>query len=327
MKIKSRKALVLGATGQGGSLMSKYLLDKGHYVYGLVRKSATGNLENIKKILKNKRFKVIHGDLLDTISLQDTIKKIKPDEIYNFADQDHVRWSFQIPTYSFQVTGAAVINILEIIKNITPKTKYFQPLSSNMYAGSKKSKQNENEIFSPRSIYGLGKVSAYYACKMYKEVFDLNICGAIFYNHESEIRPEEYVTRKITKAVARIYYKKQKKISLGNIDSKIDWGYAEDYIEAAYKIMQLKDKSFYIIGSGKTHSIRDFLKIAFSHVSLDYKKHVIIDKSLFRPSGTVTLCADTKKAEKKFNFKPKTNFKALIKKMIDSDLKKEKINV
>ena len=194
-------------------------------------------------------------------------------------------------------------------------------------AGSKKSKQNENEIFSPRSIYGLGKVSAYYACKMYKEVFDLNICGAIFYNHESEIRPEEYVTRKITKAVARIYYKKQKKISLGNIDSKIDWGYAEDYIEAAYKIMQLKDKSFYIIGSGKTHSIRDFLEIAFSHVSLDYKKHVIIDKSLFRPSGTVTLCADTKKAEKKFNFKPKTNFKALIKKMIDSDLKKEKINV
>ena len=324
MKIKSRKALVLGATGQGGSLMSKYLLDKGHYVYGLVRKSATGNLENIKKILKNKRFKVIHGDLLDTISLQDTIKKIKPDEIYNFADQDHVRWSFQIPTYSFQVTGAAVINILEIIKNITPKTKYFQPLSSNMYAGSKKSKQNENEIFSPRSIYGLGKVSAYYACKMYKEVFDLNICGAIFYNHESEIRPEEYVTRKITKAVARIYYKKQKKISLGNIDSKIDWGYAEDYVEAAYRIMQLNNPDYFIIGSGESHSVEYFLKKSFEYVGLNYKKYLVVNKKLLRPSKNVTLVADTTKARKTFNYKSKTNLDKLISIMMENDLKIEK---
>ena len=199
---KIKKILVLGATGQGGSFMVKYLLQKNYIVHGLIRKSATNNLSNIENVINHKNFHIQHGDLLDLISLSNILENNKFDEIYNFADQDHVRWSFQIPSYSFSVTGAAVLNLLEIIKNKSPKSKFFQPLSSNMYGGSKKKSQNEQEEFTPQSVYALGKVAAFYACELYKKVFNLKIYSAIYYNHESEIRPDEYVTRKITKAVA-----------------------------------------------------------------------------------------------------------------------------
>ena len=211
---KKKKILILGVTGQDGSFMAKFLCKQKHIVHGLIRKSATGNLNNIEELLNKKNFIIHHGDLLDIISIEKAIKTLKPDEIYNFADQDHVRWSFNIPLYSFDVTAKAVISILETIKNFSPKTKFFQPFSSNMFGDSKSSKQNEMEKFSPLSIYALGKTTAYYACQMYRKVYGLKIYGAIFYNHESEVRPEEYVTRKITKSVARIFYGKQKKLFL-----------------------------------------------------------------------------------------------------------------
>ena len=198
---KKKKILILGVTGQDGSFLAKFLLKKNFKVHGLVRKSATGNLGNIKSILQNSNFTIHHGDLLDLISIQNIIANLKPDEIYNFADQDHVRWSFELPAYSFDVTGASVVKILEIIKNFSPKSKFFQPLSSNIFGNSKRKKQDEKEPFTPLSIYALGKVSAYYACEMYKKLYNMKIYGAIFYNHESEFRPEEYVTRKITKSV------------------------------------------------------------------------------------------------------------------------------
>ena len=232
-----KKVLILGVTGQDGSFMAKLLHEKKYSVHGLVRKSSTGNLSNIKHLLPKKNFYIHHGDLLDYVSIEKIITNLKPDEIYNFADQDHVRWSFEMPLYSFDVTANAVIKILEIIKNYSPRSKFFQPFSSNMFGNSLKKKQNESEKFSPLSIYALGKVTAYYACQMYRDIYGLKLYGAIFYNHESEIRPEEYVTRKITKAVARIYYGKQKKLSLGDIKTKIDWGYAKDYVEAAHRIM------------------------------------------------------------------------------------------
>ena len=319
-----KKALVLGCTGQGGSFMTKHLLNKNYSVHGLVRKSATGNLSNINKIINHKNLTIQHGDLLDLISLQKIISKNKFDEIYNFADQDHVKWSFEIPSYSFSVTALSVMNLLEIIKNHSPKSKYFQPLSSNMFGGSKKSKQNEKEKFTPQSIYALGKTTAYYICELYKKVFNLKIYGAIFYNHESEYRPDEYVTRKITKSVARIYYGKQKMLKLGNINGKIDWGYAKDYIEISHKIMMQKKPDFFVIGTGKTYSIKYFLKKCFDYVGLNYKKYVIIDKKLFRPGNTVTLKADTTKAKKFLNFKIKTNLDQLIKIMMENDLKIEK---
>lgn len=320
---KKKKILILGVTGQDGSILAKYLLRKNFKVHGLVRKSATGNLVNIKTIIGNSNFFVHHGDLLDLISIEKIIRKVKPDEIYNFADQDHVRWSFEIPSYSFDITGSSVVKILEIIKNHSPKSKYFQPLSSNIFGNSKRIKQDENEKFSPLSIYALGKVTAYYACKMYSSVYGLKIYGAIFYNHESEFRPEEYVTRKITKSVARIFYGKQKKLILGDIKAKIDWGYAGDYVKAAYDIMQLKTPDFFIIASGKSHSVEFFAKKCFEYVGLNYKKYLGVDKKLFRPKRNSTLIGNTNKAKRLIKFKNKTNIQKLISIMMENDLRIE----
>ena len=327
MKKNKKIALILGVTGQDGSFMAELLLKKGYVVHGLIRKSATGNLRNVSKIIaSNKLFKIHHGDLLDFVSITNIISKIKPDEIYNFADQDNVGWSFELPSYSFAVTGASVINLLEIIKEHSRKSKFFQPLSSNMFGGSNNSRQNETESLTPRSIYALGKVTAYHACKLYRDVFGLKICGAIFYNHESEIRPEEYVTRKITKAVARIYYGKQKTLKLGDVNAKIDWGYAKDYVEVSHKIMQQKKPDFFIIASGKKHSVLEFVKKSFNYVGLDYKKYIKIEKKLFRPSKTVSLVGNTNKARKILKYRTKTNLDKLISIMMENDLKLEKNN-
>ena len=320
---RKKKILILGVTGQDGSFMAKLLLEKNFRVHGLVRKSATGNISNIKGILNKKNFFIHHGDLLDLISIEKVIKKVMPDEIYNFADQDHVRWSFQIPSYSFDVTGGSVVKILELIKNLLPRVKFFQPFSSNIFAESRKKKQNEKENFSPLSIYALGKITAYYACQMYRKVHGLRVYGAIFYNHESEIRQDEYVTRKITKSVARIFYGKQKNLYLGDIKTKIDWGYAEDYVKAAYKIMQLPKPDVFVIGTGKGHTVEHFVKKCFQYVGLNYKKYLRIDKKLFRPSKTVSLIADTSKAKKAFNFKIETNIDKIVSIMMDNDLKIE----
>ncbi len=313
----------MGVTGQDGSFLAKLLIKKNFKVHGMVRKSATGNLNNLKDILNHPNFTIHHGDLLDLISIQILIQNLKPDEIYNFADQDHVRWSFEIPSYSFDVTGSSVIKILEIIKNYSPRSKFFQPFSSNIFGNSKNKRQDENEKFTPLSIYALGKVSAYYACEMYKNLYNMKICGAIFYNHESEVRPEEYVTRKITKAVARIFYGKQKNLILGDIKSKIDWGYAGDYVEAAYKIMQLKNPDFFVIASGKSYSVEYFVKKCFDYVGLNYKKYIKIDKKLFRIKKTATLVGNTNKAKRIFKFKNKTNIEKLISIMMENDLKIE----
>mgnify|MGYP001157277104 FL=1 len=318
---RKKKILILGATGQDGSFMAKFLLNKNFRVHGLVRKSATGNMSNINELLNNKNFTIHHGDLLDLISIEKIIKEVKPNEIYNFADQDHVRWSFEIPSYSFDVTAGSVVKILELIKNFSPHTKFFQPFSSNIFAESKKKKQNEKEHFSPLSIYALGKVTAFYACQMYRKVHGLKVYGAIFYNHESEIRHEEYVTRKITKSVARIFYGKQKKLYLGDIKTRIDWGYAGDYVKAAYKIMQLPKPEVFVIGSGKGYTVEYFAKKCFQYVGLNYKKYLRVDKKLFRPSKTVSLIANASKAKKAFNFKIETNIDKIVSLMMDSDLK------
>ena len=321
--MRKKKILVLGSTGQDGSTICKYLVKKNFKVFGLVRKSSTGNLKNLKEIINFPNFKILHGDLLDLISIEKIIREIRPHEIYNFADQDHVRWSFEVPSYSFDVTGASVVKILEIIKNHSSKSKFFQPLSSNIFGGSKSKKQNEQEKFSPLSIYALGKVSAFYACEMYKKVHNLKVYSAIFYNHESKVRPEEYVTRKITKSVARIFHGKQKKIVLGDIKAKIDWGYAEDYVEAAYDIMQLKTPDYFIIGSGKAHTVEYFLKKSFEYVGLNYKRYLKINKKLIRPVKNSTLVANTFKARRKFNFKNKRSLDTIISIMMENDLKLE----
>lgn len=322
-----KKILILGVSGQDGSILAEYLSKKKDIlIYGLIRKSSNRNYKNLNNFINKKNFKLVHGDLLDVFSIEKVIKDIKPNEIYNFADQDHVKWSYELPSYSFDVTASSVLKILEIIKNTDKNIKFFQPFTSNMYGNIAKNKLNENEKFAPLSIYALSKASSFHICEFYKKIYNLRVYGAIFFNHESERRTEEYVSRKITKAAARIYLNKQKFLYLGDINTKIDWGYARDYVEASYQLMQLRKPDYFVIGSGKATSIKFFAKTAFEYVGLNYEKYVRIDKKLFRKSKNKTLVADTKKANRIFNFKIKTDIKKLIKIMMDNDLKIEKNN-
>ena len=322
-----KKALILGITGQDGSYMLELLIKKKYEIHGLIRKSATGNTKNIDHIINdnkifNKQFFLHRGDLLDIGSISTVIKKVKPDEIYNFADQDHVGWSFEIPSYSFRTTALSVIEILEILKNKGKKIKYFQPISSNIFGLTNSKSQNEETIPNPNSIYALAKATALQACKMYSRIYNLFICGAIYYNHESPKRSEDYVSKKIVKSACEIYYGKKKSLYLGNLKAKIDWGYAKDYVECAWKIMQLKKPDFFIIATGQTHTVEYFVKKCFSYLDLDYKKYVKFNKKLIRPSRTNTLKGDTTKAKKIFKYKLKTKLDSLIKIMMDSELKK-----
>jgi|TARA_B100000929_G_scaffold235630_1_gene192236 GDPmannose 4,6-dehydratase len=319
-----KKILILGVTGQDGSLLADYLIKKKYRVYGLIRKSSNRNYDNIKNLIDKKNFKLIQGDILDFISIENILRKIQPNEIYNFADQDHVRWSLQIPFYSFDVTAKSVFNILNLVKIHSPKSKYFHPFSSNMFGNTKKRKIIEEESFSPLSVYALSKVNAFNICEYFKKVHNLKIYGAIFFNHESERRTDEYVSRKITKSAVKIFLKKQKNLFLGDISTKIDWGYAKDYVKAAYKIMQLNKPDFFVIGAGKAYSVEYFVRKSFDYLGLNYKKYLRIDKKLLRKAKTKTLIANTSKAKKVFKFKPETDLNRLIKIMIQNDLNIEK---
>ena len=321
-----KKILILGVTGQDGSYMADFLLNKKISVHGVIRKSSTGNTKNIDHIINNskifnKSFFLHKGDLLDAISISNIINRVKPDEIYNFADQDHVTWSRDIPLYSYSTTTLAVIQIFEFLKTQNKKIKFFQPVSSNMFGATKENSLNENSNLSPRSVYALGKSSTYLASKMYSNVNNLFICGAIFFNHESPRRSQEYVTTKIIKAVCNIYLGKQKYLHLGDISAKIDWGYAKDYVEMAWKIMQQKKPDFFVIGTGVNTSVEKFADECFKFVGLNYKKYLKVDKKLLRPNKTKDLKANLKKAKKILNYKVKTNIKDLIKIMMENELK------
>ncbi|MDC1200502.1 GDP-mannose 4,6-dehydratase [Pelagibacteraceae bacterium] len=322
-----KTALILGVTGQDGSYCAELLLKKNYKVHGMVRKSSTSNTKNINHLLNddkiiNKKLFIEHGDMLDHISLAEIISKTKPDEIYNFADQDHVRWSFEIPIYSYNVTVNSVLSILEIIRKTNPKIKYFQPISSNIFGNLKSNKFNERSDTNPQSIYAVGKTSAYLICKMYQKIYNLKIYGAIFFNHESPRRSAEYVTQKIIQQSCEIYFKKRKNIYLGDISAKIDWGYAKDYVFYSWKIMQTKNPDFYVIATGKTTSVKEFLSKVFNKLELNISKHLRINKKLIRPSKTSVLTGDTSKAQKSFNYKIKTDIDNLIDIMLTAELKK-----
>lgn len=324
-----KKILILGVTGQDGSYMADFLLEKKFSVHGLIRKSATGNTKNINHIINNpkifnKSFILHRGDLLDPVSINNIINKIQPDEIYNFADQDHVTWSRDIPLYSYNTTTLAVIQIFEFLKMQKKKIKFFQPLSSNMFGGTNEKSLSENSYLSPRSVYALAKSSTYLAAKMYADINDLFICGAIFFNHESPRRSKEYVTTKIVKAACNIYYGKQKYIYLGDLSPKIDWGYAKDYVEMAWKIMQQKKADFFVIGTGVNTSVEQFTYECFKFLGLNYKNFLKIDKKFLRSNKTKNLKANLKKSKKVLKYKVKTDIQELIKIMMNEELKKHK---
>jgi len=321
-----KKVLILGVTGQDGSYMADFLSKKNYQIHGLTRKSATGNTKNINHIINNskifnKSFFIEKGDLLDSISINNIIDKVQPDEIYNFADQDHVGWSRDIPLYSFSTTTLSVIQIFEFLKTKKKKIKFFQPVSSNMFGLSGESSLNENSTLSPTSVYALAKSSTYLASKMYSNINNLFICGAIFFNHESPRRSDEYVTKKIIKGVCDIYFGKKKFLHLGDIRARIDWGYAKDYVESAWEIMQQKKPDFFIIGTGVNTSVKQFAYESFKYVGLDYKKYLKVDTKLLRKNKTKDLKANLTKAKKILNYKVKTNIKELIKITMEHELK------
>ena len=320
-----KKALIMGVGGQDGSYLAEILLKKGYEVHGLIRRSATGYTENIEHIID----KIIlhYGDLSDSVSIYHIISKVRPEEIYNEADQDHAGISFKIPDYNFDITGSAVGRNLEIIRNIDKDIKYFQPVTSNMFGKVSQSPQNEETSFNPQNPYACAKIFAWHLCKMYRQVYNMYVAVGIFYNHESPRRTTEYVTRKITQSVARIKAGKQEKLILGDLSSKIDWGYSKEYMEAAWNIMQQEKPDDFIIGTGEAHSVKEFVDESFSYVGLDPEKYVETSNKFFRPATHSILVADTTKAREKFGFNPKIKFKKLVKLMLEYDLKEEILNV
>ncbi|MBI3631789.1 MAG: GDP-mannose 4,6-dehydratase [Candidatus Staskawiczbacteria bacterium] len=324
-----KKALILGVTGQDGSYLAEILLEKGYEVHGMIRRSATGNTKNIDHLINNreifeKLFFLHKGDLADMTSLYRIVSEVHPEEIYNEADQDHVVWSFSIPSYSYDITGAAVGRILEIIKQVDPKIKFFQPCSSNMFGKAIESPQNENTPFNPQSPYACAKILAKLLAGHYRTAYGIFVCTAIFYNHESPRRTEEYVTRKITKAAAKISLGLQDKLMLGDLDAKIDWGYAKEYMEAAWNIMQLNEPGDFIISTGEVHSVREFAEASFKFVGLDYKDYVFTDKKFLRPANTSVLVGDISKAKNAFGYEPKVKITELARIMVESDLEEAK---
>jgi len=324
-----KKALILGVTGQDGSYLADILLEKGYEVHGMIRKSATGNTKNIKHHLENdsimnKTFFIQRGDMLDPTSLYRIINDVRPDEIYNEADQDHVRWSYDMVGYSSDITASAVGRLLEIIKQIDSNIRYFQPVTSNMFGMSESRSQNESTLFNPQSPYAVAKTFAYYITRYYREAFGMHASTAILFNHESPRRTADYVTRKITQSVARIALGKQDKLVLGDMSAKIDWGYAKNYMEAAWSMLQKDKPDDYVIATGEAHSVKEFVDAAFEVVGLNAEDFVSSSQEFMRPTKTSTLVGDISKARSELGFEPTIRFNDLVKLMVESDLKEQK---
>ncbi|ACN82648.1 GDP-mannose 4,6-dehydratase [Brachyspira hyodysenteriae] len=321
-----KKALITGITGQDGSYLTELLLEKGYEVHGIIRRSSSFNTERIDHLytdphINDVRMFLHYGDLSDSSNLSRILEKIQPDEIYNLAAQSHVRVSFDMPEYTADVTGLGTIRLLDAIKETQIKTKFYQASTSELYGKVVETPQTEKTPFYPRSPYACAKVYSYWITVNYRESYDMYACNGILFNHESPRRGETFVTKKITHAIARILNKEQDKLYLGNLDSKRDWGYAKDYVEAMWLMLQQEKADDYVIATGETHSVREFLDEAFGLVGLDWKKYVEIDPRYYRPAEVDLLLGDPTKAKEKLGWKPKTTFKELVKIMLEYDLK------
>jgi len=321
-----KKALITGITGQDGSYLAEFLIKKGYKVYGIIRRSSSFNTQRIDHLYqdpheKERKLNLVYGDLNDASSLNMLIKNICPDEIYNLGAQSHVKVSFEVPEYTGEITGLGTTRLLEAIRDTGVKTKFYQASSSEMYGMVCQSPQNEETPFYPRSPYGAAKVYAYWMTVNYREAYNMFACNGILFNHESPRRGETFVTRKITMALARIKLGLQKKLYLGNLEAMRDWGFAGDYVEAMWLMLQQPKADDYVIATGETHSVREFLNEAFDHAKLDWKKYVVIDKRYFRPTEVDLLLGDSAKARRVLKWKPKVNFQQLVRMMVDSDMK------
>lgn len=321
----TKRALITGITGQDGSYLAELLLEKGYEVYGIIRRASTFNTGRIDHIYqdphdKGARLKLIYGDLSDANSLQSLLNDIKPDEIYNLGAQSHVKVSFEIPEYTGDIVALGTIRLLEAIRRTGIKTRFYQASSSEMYGKVQAIPQNEETPFYPRSPYAVAKLYSHWATKNYRESYDMFACSGILFNHESPRRGETFVTRKVTRGLAHIKHGLQDKLFMGNLDSKRDWGYAKEYVEAMWLMLQQDKPDDYVIATNETHSVREFIEEAFSYAGLDWQKYVEIDPRYFRPAEVDLLIGDPAKAAKKLNWQPKTTFKELVRIMVDADM-------
>ena len=312
-------ALITGVTGQDGAYLAQFLLEKGYKIYGTFRRVSTPNFWRLSDLGIESSINYIPADLIDNPSLIDAIKISKPDEIYHLAAQSYVGSSFDQPISSGEFTGLAVTRMLESIRLTDPQIKFYQASSSEIY-GATKGKQNEKTSFKPRSPYAAAKLYGYWMTKMYREGYNMFVTNGILFNHESPLRGLEFVTRKITNAVARIKIGLQSELKLGNLESSRDWGYAPEYVEGMWKIMQQKKPDDYVLATNQTHTIKEFVQAAFEYVDLDYKKYVKTDKKLYRILEVDSLQGNSLKAKKQFGWNPKVKFKKLVELMVVADL-------
>ncbi|MEO0234720.1 MAG: GDP-mannose 4,6-dehydratase [candidate division WOR-3 bacterium] len=320
-----KKAIITGITGQDGSYLAEFLLSLGYEVYGMVRRSSTESFERIEHI--KDKIKFYHADLLDFSSLIEMVDEIRPDEIYNLAAQSFVPTSWKQPILTGEFTALGVTRLLEAIKLVDKRIRFYQASSSEMFGKVLEIPQKETTPFYPRSPYGVAKVYGHFITVNYRESYGIFACSGILFNHESPRRGREFVTRKISEGVAKIKLGLQDKLYLGNLEAKRDWGFAGDYVKAMYLMLQQDNPSDYVIATGETHSVREFVKLAFERVGLDYEKYVVIDKDLFRPAEVDQLVGDYSKAKKILGWEPTVTFKELVNLMVDSDLKNLKNNV
>jgi len=322
-----KKALVTGITGQDGSYLAELLLEKGYEVHGIIRRASTFNAQRLEHIyqdphVKGARIFRYYGDMMDATGLARLLYRLQPDEIYNLAAQSHVRVSFDMPEYTGNVTGLGTVRILEAIRETEVPAKFYQASSSEMFGAVREVPQRETTPFYPRSPYAAAKVYAYWSTVNYREGYNLFACNGILFNHESPRRGETFVTRKITRAVAAIKAGLQDKLYLGNLDAKRDWGYAKEYVEAMWLMLQQDAPDDYIIATGETHSVREFLQEAFSYAGLDWRDHVETDPRYYRPAEVDLLIGDAGKAREKLGWAPKVKFKQLVRLMVDADMAK-----
>jgi GDPmannose 4,6-dehydratase len=316
--LATRKAFITGITGQDGSYLAELLLEKGYEVHGLVRRSSSFNTWRIDHI--RDRIALHYGDLVDQNSLVRTLDGVQPDEVYNLAAQSHVKVSFEMPEYTTDVTAQGVLRLLDAVRELDLKTRVYQAGSSEMFGLVQETPQTERTPFHPRSPYGVSKVFGHWMAVNYREGYGMHVSNGILFNHESPRRGENFVTRKITMAVAAIKKGHQRELRLGNLDAKRDWGYARDYVEAMWLMLQQEEPDDYVIATGETHSVREFLEEAFSYAGLQWEDHVVLDPKYLRPAEVDVLLGDPAKARTVLGWTPRVTFKELVRLMVDADM-------
>jgi GDPmannose 4,6-dehydratase len=327
MNSPTRKtALITGITGQDGSYLADLLLQKGYVVHGIKRRSSSFNTSRIDDVLpdwheREARLFLHFADLSDSTSLVRLLYRLQPDEIYHLGAQSHVLVSFEIPEYTGDITGLGTVRLLEAVRASGIKTKFYQASSSEMFGRAAETPQRETTPFRPCSPYGCSKLYAYWTTINYREGYGLFACNGILFNHESPRRGETFVSRKITRAIARIHAGLQHRLYLGNLDAKRDWGYAPEYVEAMWRMMQLDKPDDFVVATGETHTVREFVQMAFDYVKLDWEKYVEIDQKYFRPNEVDILLGDASKAERAFGWRPTVRLGELVKLMVDADMK------